>query len=209
MTTSDQNRTLRAVGLVCTLKPSPAPSSSIVIAEQLFEPMRKAGVECEIVRCVDHALHPGVEADMGPGDEWPALLEKIVAADIVVVSTPTWVGHMSSVAQRVLERLDAELSETDDAGRPRQVGKVALAAVVGNEDGAHKIVADLFQALNDIGFTIPAQGCTYWNDEAMGGRDFKDLDETPGAVASTTETAARNAMHLARVLRDNPYPAYS
>lgn len=209
MTTSEVNRPLRAVSLVCTLKPSPAPSSSIVIAEQLLTPMRTAGVECEVLRCVDHALLPGVEADMGPGDEWPAVLEKIVAADIIVVSTPTWVGHMSSVAQRVLERLDAELSETDDAGRPRQVGKVALAAVVGNEDGAHKIVADLFQALNDIGFTIPAQGCTYWNDEAMGGRDFKDLDETPEAVASTTETAARNAVHLARLLREHPYPPYS
>lgn len=209
MTTSETTRALRAVGLICTLKPSPAPSSSAVILEQIFEPMRESGVECEAIRCVDHSLLPGVEADMGPGDEWPAILEKIVAADILVISTPTWVGHMSSVAQRVLERLDAELSETDDAGRPRQVGKVALAAVVGNEDGAHKIQADLFQALNDVGFTIPAQGCTYWNDEAMGGRDFKDLDETPEAVASTTSTAARNAVYLAGLLRDHPYPAYS
>jgi NAD(P)H-dependent FMN reductase len=109
----------------------------------------------------------------------PAILEKIVAANILLISTPTWVGHMSSIAPRVLERLDAELSATDDQGCPRQVGKVALAAVVGNEDGAHKVVADLFQALNDIGFTIPAQGCTYWNDEAMGSRDFNDLDESP------------------------------
>ncbi|MGE2714758.1 flavodoxin family protein [Mycolicibacterium litorale] len=209
MTSSEQSRPLRALALTCSLKPSPAPSSSALIAEQLLEPMRKAGVECESIRCVDHSLLPGVDADMGPGDEWPAILEKIVAADILVVSTPTWVGHMSSIAQRVLERLDAELSETDDEGRPRQVGKVALAAIVGNEDGAHKIEADLFQALNDVGFSIPAQGCTYWNDEAMGGRDFKDLDETPEAVASTTQNAARNAMHLARVLRDNPYPPYS
>lgn len=203
------NAPLRAVGLVCTLKQSPAPSSSAVILEQLFEPMRSQGVQCEAIRVVDHAVAPGTEADMGAGDEWPAILEKIVAANILIVSTPTWVGHMSSVAQRVLERLDAELSETDDQGRPRQVGKVAMAAVVGNEDGAHKIEADLFQALNDIGFTIAAQGCTYWNDEAMGGRDFKDLDETPEAVASTTQNAARNAVHLAGLLRDHPYPPYS
>jgi multimeric flavodoxin WrbA len=207
--TTDVNRPLRAVGLICSLKPSPAPSSSAVIADQLLEHLATAGVECETVRCVDYSILPGVETNMGDGDEWPAILDKIVAADIVLVSTPTWVGHMSSVAQRVLERLDAELSETDDAGRPRQVGKVALAAVVGNEDGAHKIVADLFQALNDVGFTIAAQGCTYWNDEAMGGRDFKDLDETPEAVASTTATAARNALHLANLLRRQPYPAYS
>ena len=207
--TTDVNRPLRAVGLICSLKPSPAPSSSALIADQLFDHLTKAGVECETVRCVDHSILPGVETDMGDGDEWPAILDKIVAADIVLMSTPTWVGHMSSVAQRVLERLDAELSETDELGRPRQVGKVALAAVVGNEDGAHKIVADLFQALNDVGFTIAAQGCTYWNDEAMGGRDFNSLEETPKAVATTTATAARNALHLANILRQQPYPAYS
>lgn len=86
------------------------------------------------------------------------------------------------------------------------VGKVALAAVVGNEDSAHKIVADLFQALNDIGFTIGAQGCTYWNGEAMQGKDFNDLDDVPEAVASTTESAARNAVHLAGLLRRYNYP---
>ena len=209
MTSNETNAPLRALGLVCTLKPSPGPSSSAVILEQLFEPMRRQGVQCEAIRVVDRAVHPGTDADMGSGDEWPAILDKIVAADILIISTPTWVGHMSSVAQRVLERLDAELSETDEQGRPRQVGKVALAAVVGNEDGAHKIEADLFQALNDVGFTIPAQGCTYWNDEAMGGRDFKDLDETPEAVASTTGNAARNAVYLAGLLRAHPYPAYS
>jgi multimeric flavodoxin WrbA len=208
-TVSEENRPLRAVGLICSLKPSPAPSSSALIADQLFQHLQHAGVLCETVRCVDHSLLPGVEADMGPGDEWPAILEKVVAAGILLIATPTWVGHMSSVAQRVLERLDAELSETDDEGRPRQVGKVALAAVVGNEDGAHKIVADLFQALNDIGFTIPAQGSTYWNDEAMGSRDFNELDETPEAVASTTAAAARNAIHLAKLLRYQEYPANS
>src|SRR5919107_6336622 len=79
-------------------------------------------------------------------------MTETMAADILVVSTPTWVGHMSSVAQRVLERLDGELSETDDSGRPLVTGKVAVTAVVGNEDGAHKITADLMQGLDDIGF---------------------------------------------------------
>ena len=89
---------LRAIALVCSLKKSPAPSSSELIAGQLLEQLRSAGVAGETVRCVDLALLPGVEADMGPGDEWPALLNKVEAADIVIVSTPTWVGHMSSVA---------------------------------------------------------------------------------------------------------------
>jgi multimeric flavodoxin WrbA len=199
---------LRALAVVCTLKPGPAPSSSELIATQLLDPLRRAGIECETVRAVDLTLLPGVEANMGDGDEWPQLREKLLAADILVMSTPTWLGHMSSVAQRVLERLDAELSNTDNEGRPAMVGKVALAAVVGNEDGSHKIVADLFQALNDIGFTIPAQGCTYWNGEAMQGKDFNDLDEVPEAVATTTESAARNAIHLAGVLRQHAYPPY-
>ncbi len=73
--------------------------------------------------------------------------------------------------------------------------------------GAHKIVADLFQALNDIGFSVAAQGCTYWNGEAMQGTDYTDLDDVPDAIASATRNAARNAVHLAAVLRQNPYPA--
>ncbi|MGB3286766.1 flavodoxin family protein [Mycolicibacter algericus] len=200
---------LSAIALICTLKGGDAPSSSDLIADQLLGQLRSGGVECEKVRCVDLSLLPGVEADMGEGDDWPALLAKIKSANILVMSTPTWVGHMSSVAQRVLERLDAELSDQDQAGRPRMVGKVALAAVVGNEDGAHKIVADLFQALNDIGFSIPAQGCTYWNGEAMQGVDYLELDQAPEAVATTTAAAARNAVHLAEVLRQSPYPPYA
>ncbi len=202
-----ESTSLRALALVCSLKASPAPSSSDLMARQVLEELAKHGVAGEVVRVVDHDVKPGVEVDMGDGDEWPAIREQMMAADILIVSTPTWVGHMSSVAQRVLERLDGELSETDDSGRPLITGKVAVTAVVGNEDGAHKITADLMQGLNDMGFTIPAQGGTYWNDEAMGSRDYQDLDETPEAVASTTATLAENAAALARALKANPYPS--
>jgi multimeric flavodoxin WrbA len=202
-----ESATLRALALVCSLKASPAPSSSDLMARQVLEELAKHGVAGEVVRVVDRDVKPGVEVDMGDGDEWPAIREQLMAADILIVSTPTWVGHMSSVAQRVLERLDGELSETDDSGRPLITGKVAVTAVVGNEDGAHKITADLMQGLNDMGFTIPAQGGTYWNDEAMGSRDYQDLDETPEAVASTTATLAENAAALARALKANPYPS--
>ena len=153
-------------------------------------------------------IAPGVEADMGGGDQWPQIREKILAADVLVLSSPIWLGHPASVTQRVLERLDAELSNTDEQERPVMVGKVALVAVVGNEDGAHKVVADLFQALNDVGYSIPAQGCTYWNGPAMESGDYKDLDEVPEQVASTTAAAARNAAHLARALKQAQYPSY-
>ncbi|MBN1095055.1 NAD(P)H-dependent oxidoreductase [Blastococcus sp. TML/C7B] len=206
MTDTAPTPPLRALALVCSLKPSPAPSSSELLARQVLDQLAQHGVTGDVVRVVDHDVKPGVEIDMGEGDAWPAIREQLMAADILIVSTPTWVGHMSSVAQRVLERLDGELSETDDSGRPLVAGKVAVTAVVGNEDGAHKITADLFQGLNDIGFTIPSQGGTYWNDVAMGSRDYQDLDETPEAVASTTATLAENAAHLARALTATPYP---
>ncbi|RZQ60274.1 flavodoxin family protein [Amycolatopsis suaedae] len=198
---------LTATALTCSLKPSPEPSSSQLLADQVLAALADHGVRGESVRVVDYDIRPGVWPDMGDGDQWPRLREKIQASDILVFATPTWLGHMSSVAQRVLERLDAELSETDDAGRPAMYGKVAVVAVVGNEDGAHKIVADSFQALDDIGFTVPAQGATYWNAEAMNPRDYKDLDSTPEAVDSTTRGLAANAAHLARLLRSAPYPA--
>jgi multimeric flavodoxin WrbA len=197
---------ITALVLSCTLTPSPAESSSQLLADQLLAALGKHGVTGDTVRLVDHAIAPGVEADMGAGDAWPAIRQRVLAADILVIATPTWLGHMSSVAQRALERLDAELSETDDEGRLRTFGKVAVAVVVGNEDGAHKITADVFQALDDCGWTVPANGGVYWNGEAMHGTDYKDLDETPSAVASTTATVAANAAHLAALLREHPYP---
>ncbi|MDV7351695.1 flavodoxin family protein [Rhodococcus oxybenzonivorans] len=196
---------LTALALTCSLKPSPAPSSSQLMAEQVLAELGKHGVTGDTVRLVDLDIRPGVGTDMGNGDQWPDVRTRILESDILLVSTPTWLGQMSSVAKRALERLDAELSETDERQRPILFDKVAIAAVVGNEDGAHAIVADLFQALNDCGFTIPAQGCTYWNGEAMTPGDYNDLDEVPEAVASTTATLARNAAHLARALKAEPY----
>lgn len=201
--------TLSAYALVCSLKPGPARSSSELLARQVLDALGKYGVPGDLDRVVEHDVKPGVEADMGDGDAWPALRAKMLAADILVVSTPTWMGHMSSVAQRVLERLDAELSAQDDQGRLLTYGKVAVAAVVGNEDGAHKISADLFQGLNDVGFSLPPGAVTYWNGPAMGKVDYQDLDSTPEETAGTTASLARNAVHLARVLASQPYPAAS
>ncbi|HJE61251.1 MAG TPA: NAD(P)H-dependent oxidoreductase [Nocardiopsis listeri] len=197
---------LRALALVCSLKPGPDRSSSELLARQVLDERSEHGVRGESVRVVDHRVGPGVAVDMGQGGEWPGLRQKLVDSDILVLATPTWVGHMSSVAQRVLERINAELSETDDQGRPSMYGKVAVVAVVGKEDGAHKIVADCVQALSDTGFTIPATGSTYWNSEAMNPKDYIDLDSTPEAVATTTATLARNAAHLARLLQAQQYP---
>lgn len=199
----------RALALVCTLTPSPKHSSSQLLADQIMAELSGLGVQGETVRVVDHEVRPGVAQDMGGGDAWPALREKVMAADIVLVSTPIWLGHPSSVCQRVLERLNADISETDDQGRQLTYGKVGAVAVVGNEDGAHKVSADLFQGLNDLGFTLAPGAVTYWVGEAQHGTDYQDLEETPEAVAATTHTLAVNAAHLAEVLTENPLPSSS
>jgi len=197
---------LTALALNCTLSPSPADSSTELLAQQVLDALGEHGVTGSMVRVVDHDVRPGVELDMGDGDAWPALRQRVIASDILVLATPIWLGQHSSVCQRVLERLDAELSEKDEQGRLLTYGKVAVAVVVGNEDGAHHVSAVLFQSLDDVGFTIPAGGVTYWNGEAMHGTDYKDLASTPDAVASTTRTLAANAAHLAGLLAGSPYP---
>lgn len=198
---------MKALIVTCTLKPSPAESSSELLGSQMSAFLTDHDVDCESVRAVDHVIIPGVQKNMGEGDEWPALREKVLSSDILVFASPTWLGQHSSVAQRVLERLDAELSETDAEGRPILFDKVAVAAVVGNEDGAHHITAVLFQALNDVGFTVPAQGSVYWNGEAMHKTDYKDLEQTPKKVTASITTSLTNAIHLAERLRETGYPA--
>lgn len=207
MSPSAQQQPLRALALVCTLTPSPEPSSSHLLAQQVMDALGEHGVTGSVVRVVDHDVKPGVQVDMGEGDAWPQIRRQLLDADVLVLATPTWLGQQSSVCQRVLERLDGELSEQDDEGRLLTFGKVALAVVVGNEDGAHHISGVLFQALNDVGFTLAAQAVTYWNDEVAGAmRDYKDLPQTPEGVAETTRTAAAHAAHLARLLKGSAYP---
>jgi len=201
--------TLTAFALNCTLKPSPQSSSTELLMSQMLADLESNGVTTTSARLVDYNITPGVETDMGDGDEWPGIRARILAADIFVVVTPTWVGQLTSVGQQILERLDAELSETDDKGRPSLYDKVAVVGVVGNEDGAHHITAQLFQGLADLGFTVSSQASTYWNGEAMHSVDYKDLPETPDAVASATKALASNAAHLAGLLKQSPYPATS
>lgn len=198
---------LTALALICTLTPSPEPSSSELMARHILDELEGQGASTSALRVVDYDVRRGVQVDMGNGDQWPQIRSRILAADILVLSTPIWMGHPCSIAQQVMERLDADLSETDDQGRPVMYGKVAAVAVVGNEDGAHKTIADMLQGLNDVGFSIPAQAGTYWVGEAMQTVDFKDLESVPDPVSSTNAGLARNAVHLARLLRQSQYPA--
>lgn len=201
-------RPLTAIALNCSLRASgdEEPSSTQRMIEAVFTELGTHGVTGKTVRVVEQNVKPGVLSDMGEGDDWPAIRAAIVEADIFILGLPIWMGQLSSVAKRVLERLDAFLSETDDRSRMPAFGKVALVAVVGNEDGAHSCHASAFQALNDVGFTIPANAGLYWVGEAMGKTNFVDLPEVPENVASTISMAVSNAVHAARLLKAEPFP---
>ena len=196
---------LTALALNCTLKPTGESSTDKLLGEILAE-FATHGVHGETVRVAELDIKPGVTSDEGDGDQWPALREKILAADILVLGTPIWLGQPSSIAKRVMERMDAFLEETDDRGRMPAFGKVAVVAVVGNEDGAHHCHAEIYQALNDVGFSIPAGAGTYWVGEAMGSTDYKDLKKPYDKTVQTTRMLAANALHLAELLSQKPYP---
>lgn len=137
---------LRAIALNCSLKPSAGePSSTDQMIGLLVSELVKHEVSfTETIRIADHDVKPGVSSDEGAGDDWPGIRRRILDHDILIFGTPIWMGQMSSVAKRVLERMDAFLSETDEQGRMPSFSKVAVLAVVGNEDGAHSITADAF-----------------------------------------------------------------
>jgi multimeric flavodoxin WrbA len=199
---------ITAIEINCTLKKSSGePSSTDAMLDVLGKHFRDAGVTVsERLRIADYNVLPGVTSDEGEGDDWPKLREKILAADILVFGGPIWMGQIGSIAKRVLERMDAFLGETDDKGRMPSFSNVAVAAIVGNEDGAHMSTAQLFQSLNDTGWTIPAAAACYWVGEAMGDTDFKDLPKTPDKVEETAKMVVSNAAHLAGLLKGSNYP---
>ena len=198
---------MRALVLNCTLKPSPAESNTEALTRVVTGSLEREGVEIDVIRVVDHDVKPGVSNDEGNGDAWPMILERLLAAQILIVATPTWLGRPSSVAQRVLERLDALLSETDDDGRPAAYNRVAGVVVTGNEDGAHHVISEVSGALGDIGFTVPGQSWTYWNRGPGPGDDYLDSDEGKDWSRSTGEMAASNLLAVARALEATPVPA--
>lgn len=200
--------TLKALAFNCSLKSLQAneTSSTQTLLQHLVEEFERLDVQTEIIRAVDHDIKPGTDHDMGDGDAWPPLREKLLAADIVIIATPIWIGQPSSVAKRVLERIDAFIEELDDAKRMPTFGKVGLVVVVGNEDGAHHVAGEIWQALNELGFSLAPSALTYWVGEAMTGKEYSEFTKPPKKVAIATAMAAAGAAHLAKLLKVSPYP---
>lgn len=192
---------MRATLLNCTLKRSPAPSNTERLLSVVRAGLEREQVETVTYRVVDEQVLEGVASEsQGDGDGWPAIRAAIVASEILVIATPTWLGQPSSVAKRVLERMDALISETGDDGEPIAYGRVAGFVVTGNEDGAHHVIAELAQGAIDIGFTVPGQAWTYWNMGPGPGPSYGETDHGHEWSRRTGETAARNLVRTATAL---------
>jgi multimeric flavodoxin WrbA len=200
---------LRALYVNCTLKPSPEQSHTQGLIDLSKAIMDANGVTVDEVRAVDHELAPGVWPDMrehgAERDDWPALYERVQAADILVLCSPIWLGEKSSVCTRVIERLYGNSSLLNEQGQYAYYGKVGGCLITGNEDGIKHCSMNILYSLQHLGYTIPPQADAGWIGEAGPGPSYLD----PGSGGPDNDFTNRNTtfmtwnlMHLARLLRD-------
>jgi multimeric flavodoxin WrbA len=203
----DYGSGLTALGLNCTLKKSPETSNTEALMSCVMDLMSDHGAETEILRPVDYEIPFGVTSDEGDGDEWPRILEKIKAADILLMGMSIWFGVRSSVMQMVIERLDGTYDETNENGQYPLYNKVAGVVVTGNEDGAHAAAETTLFNLSHLGFTIPPNSDTYWVGDAGPGPSFIEANGRDHPYTQKTAGwMAHNVVHLARILRQHPIP---
>lgn len=145
---------MKATILLATLKKSGL-SNTATLCEFLAERMEAAGVHCEVIRLANFDVPPGTYSNMGPADQWPEILGRILASEIVIFATPIWWGNHSSLIQRVIERLD-ELHDQLMAGKPSGLeGKVGGIVITGDSDGAQHIIGNICNFCNAVGILIP------------------------------------------------------
>lgn len=197
---------LKAVLLNCTLKKSPAESNTEALMRKVIVHFDELEVESELIRVVDYRVPFGVTSDEGDGDEWPQILAKIKAADILIIGTPIWFGVRGSVAQLVIERLDGTYNETNDVDQYPLYNKVGGVVVTGNEDGAHDASATTLFNLSHLGLTIPPNADTYYVGTAGPGPSYIEEGQEHPYTMKTTQWMSHNVVHLARILKANPIP---
>jgi len=199
---------MHALFLNCTLKRSPAVSNTEALIDKVAGFIAEKGVTTEKIRVVDHAVRFGISSDEGDGDEWPEILERIKACDILVMATPIWFGVRGSVCQMVIERLDGTYGEGDPVtGQYPLYGKVAGCIVTGNEDGAHDICANTLFNLTHLGCTIPPNVDCYWVGDAGPGPSYIQAHGDKHRYTNRTALyTANNLVWMAGVLAGNPCP---
>jgi multimeric flavodoxin WrbA len=200
---------LRALYLNCTLKRSPAVSHTEGLIDVSRRILEKQGVQVDVIRAVDHDIATGVWPDMTEhgwaADAWPAIQEQVMAADILVIAGPIWLGDNSSVTKRVIERLYGNSSILNEHGQYAYYGRVGGCLITGNEDGVKHCAMDILYSLQHLGYTIPPQADAGWIGEAGPGPSYLDMDsggpENDFTNRNTT-FMTWNLMHLARMLKD-------
>jgi multimeric flavodoxin WrbA len=202
-------RDLRALFINCTLKRSPERSNTEGLVDVSRQIMEKQGLEVEVIRAVDHDIATGVWPDMTEHgwetDAWPAIQQKVMAADILVIAGPIWLGDNSSVTKRVIERLYGNSSILNEHGQYAYYGRVGGCLITGNEDGVKHCAMNILYSLQHLGYTIPPQADAGWIGEAGPGPSY--LDEGSGGPENdftnrNTTFMTWNLLHLARMLKD-------
>src|SRR4051794_26975301 len=197
---------LNVVALNASLKHEPAISNTGELAAQVLDEIRALGpVNAEMVRLSDAALPVGLNFRETEDDDWPDLVTKIKAADIVLFCTPIWWGGRSSLMQRVIERLDALDEEYSASGRSAIKGKVAGIVITGSEDGALSVMGGIMMVLSWMGFTLPPECTAYWVGE-VGQPPSQDTDKRRRNMATMhmAKNLAQNLVYYARLLKAHP-----
>lgn len=208
---------LRALFINCSIKKDKTTSHTQRLMDRAAGVMEEQGVGVEQIYALDHTIAFGMIKDgkeEGLADDWPAIQQKIIDADILVIGTPIWLGDKSSVATQVVERMYAYSGDMNDKGQYIYYGKTAGCVITGNEDGIKHCARDILYAMQHIGYTIPPQADCGWIGEVGPGPSYGDTEwngkklDTPMGYDSeftnrNTTFMAWNLMHMAKLLKDN------
>ncbi|MEK7611886.1 MAG: NAD(P)H-dependent oxidoreductase [Patescibacteria group bacterium] len=200
-----QNKTLRALVLLGTLKSAPAFSHTQALSEILLEHLSPYNVKGEVVRLVNYRIKPGVESNEGKGDDWPKILAKIFAADIIIFATPIWWGTHSSLLQRCIERMDALNDELLETGKSELANKIGGMVITGAEDGAQHVIGNLCDFMLWNGLTLPpACSLSYLGPYSENKTKLLKFFRKQKSTTAMARVMARNLVYYARLLKANP-----
>ncbi len=197
---------LKVLALNASLKHEPSLSNTGELAALVLDEIRAlAPISADLIRLCDQALPVGLGFREGAEDDWPNLVTRIKAADMVLFCTPIWWGGRSSLMQRVIERFDALDEEYSATGRSAIKGKVAGIVITGSEDGALAVMGSIMMVLSWMGFTLPPECAAYWVGE-VGQPTSEDRDKRLKNMATMhmAKGLAQNLVYYARLLKAHP-----
>ncbi len=202
---------MKAVFLLASLKRGGEWSHTKVLCDLLAEKLKENGVESEIISLVEHHIPPGLKTDMGvvdgKQDEWPTIVKAMFAADIIIFATPIWWGNMSSLMQRIIERLDELNDEIAKSGKSDFLNKAGGMVITGAEDGAQHVIGNLSNFMSWNGLTLPpAASLSFLGSFGNTPEEAMQKLKAAGSTSAQAATVARNLVHIAKTLKANPLP---